>query len=96
MKHKDLLRSIAVKTALSEEEVESCLQAVSGILRTEIASGNIVSFQGFGSFELRRKEERLSVHPATKARTLIPPKLVVNFRQSTTFKAKLKELPRYE
>jgi DNA-binding protein HU-beta len=54
--------------------------------------GNTITFHGFGSFELKRKEERLSVHPATGARTMIPPKQVVNFKQSTTLKSKLKDI----
>lgn len=96
MKQKDLLRSIATKTNLSDNEVENCLQVVTDIMKTEIIAGNTISFQGFGSFEIKRKEERLSVHPATKIKTLIPPKLVINFRQSITFKAKLKEIPHHE
>lgn len=96
MKHKDLLRSIAVKTNLSDNEVENYLQVATDIIKAELLAGNTISFQGFGAFEVRRKEERLSVHPVTKARTLIPPKQVVNFKQSSTFKAKLKEIPHHE
>jgi DNA-binding protein HU-beta len=96
MKHKDLLRLLAEKTNTSESDVESLLLGFADIMKTEIVAGNTVSFQGFGAFELKRKEERLSVHPVTKARTLIPPKQVVNFKQSSTLKVKLKEIPHHE
>lgn len=96
MKHKDLLRLLAEKTNTSENDVESLLLGFTDIMKTEIVAGNTVSFQGFGAFELKRKEERLSVHPVTKARTLIPPKQVVNFKQSSTLKVKLKEIPHHE
>lgn len=96
MKHKDLLRSIAVKTNISEQEVESWLQTTADIIKAEIVAGNTISFQGFGAFEIKRKEERLSVHPVTKARTLIPPKQVVGFKQSSIFKAKLKGIQHHE
>jgi DNA-binding protein HU-beta len=96
MKHKDLVHSLAVKMNSSENEIETLLQSVLGIMKTEITTGNTISFQGFGAFEIKRKEERLSVHPVTKARTLIPPKLVVNFKQSSTLKVKLKEIPHHE
>lgn len=96
MKHKDLVTALAVKLDTSENEIEEWLQATTSIMNAEISAGNTISFQGFGAFEVKRREERLSVHPATKARTLIPPKMVVNFKQSTTFKLKLKEVPDYE
>lgn len=51
-----------------------------------------IGFQSFGNFEVRKKDERLSVHPTTQIRTLIPPKLVVNFKQSNILKDKLKNL----
>ena len=50
---------------------------------------NSIGFQGFGTLEVRKKEERISVHPVTKIRTLIPPKLVVSFKQSNILKEKL-------
>lgn len=96
MKHKGLIASIASKMKQPENEIENMLQATIGILKSQLVEGNAVSFKGFGSFELKRKEERLSVHPATKVRTLIPPKQVVNFRQSSTLKVKLKEIPHHE
>lgn len=96
MKHKDLLIAIASSMNQSEETVEKLVDATVEILRSQLIEGNTIGLQGFGSFELRRKEERLSVHPVTKIRTLIPPKLVVNFKQSSTLKVKLKEIPRHE
>lgn len=96
MKHKDLLIAIASSMNQSEETVEKLMDATVEILKSQLVEGNTIGLQGFGSFELKRKEERLSVHPVTKIRTLIPPKLVVNFKQSSTLKVKLKEIPRHE
>lgn len=96
MKHKGLVSAVASKMKQQELEIDSMLQATVEILKSQLVAGNMVSFQGFGSFEFKRKEERLSVHPATKIRTLIPPKQVVNFRQSTTIKVKLKDIPHHE
>ncbi|MDD4198159.1 MAG: HU family DNA-binding protein [Paludibacter sp.] len=96
MKHKGLVAAVASKTNQPENEIENMLQATIDMLKSQLVDGNIVNFQGFGSFEFKRKEERLSVHPATKIRTLIPPKQVMNFRQSATLKVKLKEIPHHE
>ena len=96
MKHTELVKNIAVKLNSSDQDVELWLQATAEILTSRMVAGELISFQGFGSFELKRKEERLSVHPSTKERTLVPPKLVVNFKQSSTLKVKLKTIAHHE
>ena len=78
----------SVVEALIETTVSTCTE----LLKEE----KTIGFQSFGNFEVRKKEERLSVHPATQVRTLIPPKLVVNFKQSNILKDKLKDLPNHE
>ena len=73
---------------LLEKTIETCTEL--------LADDKTIGFQSFGNFEVRKKEERLSVHPSTQIRTLIPPKLVVNFKQSNILKEKLKDLPRHD
>ena len=36
--------------------------------------------QGFGTFEVKKKAERISVNPTTKQRMLVPPKLVLTYK----------------
>ncbi len=91
MKHKDLLKAMAQDTGIDQPVVQrmtaDLVQAVSDIL----ANGDALSIQGFGSFEVKKKEERLSVHPQSKQRVMIPPKLVPVFRPGMGLKAKFKE-----
>ena len=94
MNHKELIAKMAAKTKLSRQEVEGLLDATVSAFTQELGEGNTIGIQSFGNFEVRKKEERLSVHPATQIRTLIPPKLVVNFKQSNILKDKLKDLPK--
>ncbi|HPH47613.1 MAG TPA: HU family DNA-binding protein, partial [Chryseolinea sp.] len=82
MKHKELIDAIADKINRSQEDTENLLQAAVDVLTSQLLEDKVINLQGFGSFELKRREERLSVHPATQVRTLIPPKQTVNFRQS--------------
>jgi len=92
MNHKELISKLALRTNLPKTEVEALLDATSIIVKQQLLEGKIIGIQSFGSFEVRKKEERLSVHPATQIRTLIPPKLVVNFKQSNILKDKLNEI----
>lgn len=89
MNHKELVAAIASKMNLKKPEVENILDTMVQIFREQLSEGNTIGLHNFGNFEVRKKEERLSVHPATQVRTLIPPKLVVNFKQSNTLKEKI-------
>ena len=50
----------------------------------------MIAVQGFGSFEEKKKAERISINPASKQRMLVPPKLVLSYRPSNTLKDKFK------
>ena len=92
MNHKELIAKLAERNNLSKPEVEKLLDVATVIIKEQLLDGKIVGIQSFGSFEVRKKEERLSVHPATQIRTLVPPKLVVNFKQSNILKEKLNDI----
>jgi DNA-binding protein HU-beta/integration host factor subunit alpha len=52
--------------------------------------GQAVTVPGFGTFEVKKKMERVMVNPSTGQRMLVPPKLVLGFKPSATWKDKLK------
>jgi DNA-binding protein HU-beta len=56
----------------------------------ELQNGKSIVIQGFGSFEVKKKMERISVNPTTKQRMLIPPKLVISYKPSVSLKEKIK------
>ena len=51
---------------------------------------NAVLIPSFGTFEVKKKMERIMVNPSTGQRMLVPPKLVLGFKPSATWKDKLK------
>lgn len=44
---------------------------------------------GFGTFDPKLREERVSVHPASGKRLLVPPRIFLSFKQSPVLKQKL-------
>ena len=52
--------------------------------------GNTVTVQNFGTFEVKKKMERIMINPTTGQRMLVPPKLTLNFKISPTWKDQLK------
>ena len=66
------------------------LSSAIGVMTQELQEGKLIAIQGFGSFEVKKKMERISVNPTTQQRMLIPPKLVLSYKPSTNLKEKFK------
>jgi DNA-binding protein HU-beta len=96
MNNKELIASMANKMKAPKAVVADLLETIVSTCTELLVDDKTIGFQSFGTFEVRKKEERLSVHPSTQIRTLIPPKLVVNFKQSNILKEKLKDMPHHE
>lgn len=52
--------------------------------------GDVVSIPKFGTFEVKKRLERIVVNPGTKQRMLVPPKLVLGFKPIASLKEKVK------
>lgn len=92
MKHKDFIEKVANTAGMDKSLADKLSKTTSSIISDILAESNTVSFQGFGSFIVKKREERLSVIPSTGKRLLIPPKLVPGFKPGSTLKEKIKNL----
>lgn len=66
------------------------MSSVLSVMTQELQEGKTIAIQGFGTFEVKKKMERISVNPSTQQRMLIPPKLVLTYKPSITLKEKFK------
>ena len=66
------------------------MSSILSIMTQELQEGKTIAIQGFGTFEVKKKMERISVNPSTQQRMLIPPKLVLSYKPSITLKEKFK------
>jgi nucleoid DNA-binding protein len=62
------------------------------VITAELLKNNPVSIVNFGTLEVKKRNERISVHPNTGKKLLVPPKLVVRYKVSASLNKKLKEL----
>ena len=90
MNNKEFISELSRKTGYSNKEASQIVSSVLGIMTQELQEGKSVVLQGFGTFEVKKKLERVSVNPVTQQRLLIPPKLVLSFRPSTLLKGRFK------
>jgi len=90
MTTKELIASIAAKSGLTKSQVADLLDATEDMIVQNLLDGKSVQIQNFGTLEVRQKKERLSVHPKTGERKMIPPKQQIAFKPTQSLKEEMK------
>lgn len=90
MNNKDFINTLAARTERTAKETQTLTESLIALIAEDTSDQCALAIQGFGSFEVKKKMERIVVNPATKQRKLIPPKLVMGFKPSAVLKEKLK------
>lgn len=92
MNNKELVSETAKRLGWTQQEVTDMMTTLSSVVSAKLVDNDSVYFQGFGQFEVKKKDERITVNPKTGKRYLVPPKLAPVFKPGTTIKNKLKDL----
>jgi len=92
MNSTEFTTALAKKLDLSRLEAGIRLDDLLSVITTELANGHVISVTNFGNLEVKKRNERISVHPVTGKRMLLPPKMVVKFKPSVSFNKKIKDL----
>lgn len=90
MNNKEFTSELAERLGYTIKDTSELMNSLLSSMTQELEEGNVIAIQGFGSFEVKKKAERISINPASKQRMLIPPKLVLSYRPSNTLKDKFK------
>lgn len=90
MEHRTFIESLSQKVGAGKEETTEMVEALCDVLTEAVLNADTVTFPGFGSFEPRKRMERIAMQPSTGKRMLIPPKITVSFRPSTLLKQKVR------
>lgn len=88
MNNKDFIAELAKLTDQSAAATTKLVGDMLKVLEEHFQQSDMVSISSFGTFEVKKKLERISVNPTTGKRYLIPPKLVLAFKQSNVLKDK--------
>lgn len=86
MDNKTLIDNLSKKLNIPRETVAKLIDGLSGCLGECGAQLDPVTIAGFGTFEPRKRMERVAMHPATGKRLLVPPKIVMTFKSSPVLK----------
>lgn len=89
MDNKTLVERLAGRLDITAEEVGALVDALSVAVGRSAVELDSVQVPSFGTFEPKRRMERLAVHPSSGRRLLVPPKIVLGFRPSAILKQKV-------
>ena len=89
MTNKEFLEKISQKTHLEMDDVKELSSSLVGAVLAEIANGNSVTIQGFGSFEPREKASRRIYNPTSKTYLVVPSKTTLSYKMSAALKTLL-------
>ena len=90
LNNKEFTSELSRRLGYTIKDTSELIASLLSDMTQQLQEGNVISVQGFGTFEVKKKAERITINPTTKLRMLIPPKLVLNYRPSSTLKDKFK------
>lgn len=90
MNNKEFIAEISRALGYTLKDTTQLVSSVLSFMTQELQEGNSVAIPGFGTFEVKKKLERITINPVTQQRMLIPPKLVLTYKPSTILKDKFR------
>ncbi len=90
MNNKEFIADLATRLDEKAKETQRLASIFSTVFAESLEEGDSLSLQGFGTFEVKKKLERIVTNPTNKQRMLVPPKLALSFKPSNILKDKIK------
>lgn len=90
MNNKQFISELAQRMGYTASDTQKMMYQLVDTMGDVFQEGNVVTVQNFGTFEVKKRLERIIVNPTTGQRMLVPPKLTLNFKISPTWKEQLK------
>ena len=92
MNNKELTGELARRLGYTNKDAAQLVASMVAIMGEELQEGKTLTFQGFGTFEVKKKLERIVANPATRQRLLVPPKLVLRYNPDNFLTEKFKKV----
>ena len=73
MNNKEFTSELAERLGYTIKDTSELMNSLLSSMTQELEEGNVIAVQGFGSFEVKKKAERISINPASKQRMLFHP-----------------------
>ncbi len=92
MNNKDLILELSARLNKSQKDISQLLELSTKALISELTAQKIIGIHNFGTFEVKKTNDRVIVNPSTQQKMFIPAKLKLVFKVANTYKEKIKNL----
>lgn len=92
MNNKEFVGALSQSLDLPQAEVQERINALNAAVVGMLGENDTLTLKGFGTFEVKKRLERVATNPATQQKMLVPPKLSLVFKSSSSFKDAINEL----
>lgn len=86
MNNKEFIAALSQREDFPMSDTRMLVQHLIAELTSQLEDENVVMISNFGSFEVKKRLERVVVNPGTGQRMLVPPRLALTFRASNTLR----------
>ena len=90
MQKTDFVKSVADRANVSQKEAKQVIDAALDIITESLKGGEKVTLTGFGTFEVRQRQEREGVNPQTRQKIKIAATKTPGFSASSTLNEAVK------
>ena len=90
MNKQEIIGALAEKTELTKKKTEEVVEGLLKLVVDQVATGEKVTFFGFGNFEVVNRAARNGINPKTKEAIKIPASKGVKFKPAKNFKDTVK------
>ena len=91
MNNKEFITELAQRTSQTQQATQNMVLAVMEQLITQVEENESLQVPQFGTFEVKKRLERILMNPNTGKKMLVPPKLVLGFKPVASFKERLQK-----
>jgi len=89
--NKELIVELAQRTNQTQQATQRMTLAVIEQLLSQVEENESFQVPAFGTFEVKKRLERILVNPNNGKKMLVPPKLVLGFKPVTTLKERMQK-----
>ena len=86
LNNKDFISELSRRLGYTIKDTSELASSLLSGMTQELQEGNVVTIQGFGTFEVKQRAERIGRNPRTKEQITIPASKTPVFKAGKSFK----------
>lgn len=87
----EFIKAVATRTGASQKITRQVIDAAFDVIADTLAHGQKVTLTGFGTFEVRTRQQREGVNPQTREKMTIAATSTPGFTASSTLKERIQK-----